>query len=113
MRKEAQQIIYKAKAVDQSKNAIFVWIAIGLIYIIVSPSIKLISWQTLLLFLPGIFIASLLSMPLFLLKNKIALQVIEKGDSSKGKYIPLITFFDIVLAIVWPIVFLVLVNKWF
>jgi hypothetical protein len=111
MNEKMKNTIYDKKATEQSKNAIFIWIAAGLIYILISPSIKLFSIIGLLWLLPGIFIASLLSMPLFLFKNKIALDVIEKKQDQKGKYIPVINFLDIVFAIFWPILYLFILNK--
>lgn len=63
--------VYELAASQYSKSAIFIWCVAGLIFISVSSDYRIMSIPTAALFVPGIFIASLASMPLFVLSVKI------------------------------------------
>ena len=66
---------YDAAASQYSRNAIFLWCASGVVYIWLSNDHRLLSLVTLLLFLPGIFLASFASIPFFFASTKLKARV--------------------------------------
>src|ERR671915_365498 len=102
MRDEVKAAIYEQQATNQSKNAIFVWLIVGIIWIAFDNAFSLISIIGFLLFLPGIFVASFASMPLFLLKNKIVLNKIEKKQEGQAGLIPILNILGIIEMIIAP-----------
>lgn len=110
MLKQTKDLIYEKQAAEHSKNAIFLWIIVGIIWILIDNSINLFSLIGLFLILPGIFVASFASMPLFLLRNKIALNIIEKGEEKLSPLIPILTFLDLIEMIIVPIIYLKILS---
>lgn len=113
MLKETRGAIYEIRATEQSKNAIFFWLIIGIIWIMIDNKINLFSIMGFLLFLPGIFIASFASMPLFLLKNKIALNIIDKKQERLASIIPVLKLLEIIEIIIAPIIYLKILSTFF
>ena len=110
MLKETKDAIYERQATAQSKSAIFFWLVIGIIWIAIDNNISLFSVIGFLLFLPGIFIASFVSMPLFLLKNKIALNIIERKQEGLASLIPVLNLLELIEAIIAPIIYLKILS---
>lgn len=110
MQEEVKSSLYDKQASEHSKNAIFVWIVIGIIWAFIDKNINMLSVLGFLLFIPGIFIASFASMPLFLIRNKIALNIAEKKQERLGPLIPILKFLDLIEMIVAPIIYLKILN---
>jgi len=91
---------YQIQASGFSKNSIFVGIAAGIIFNIITKN--LFSLSSLLLILPGIFIISFLSMPAFLLKLKLRKILPESGKLAVVLGIIFIAFDWIVIDVVYP-----------
>ena len=113
MQQNAKDAIYDRKASEHSKNAIFLWLLTGIAWIIFNKDLNLFSIIGVLLLIPGIFVASFASMPLFLLRNKIALNVIEKRQESLAILIPILNILDIVEMVIAPIVYLIVLTNFF
>lgn len=111
MKQEIKDAIYKQQATEQSKGAIFCWLLVGYLWIIFDSQVALWSWVSLLLFMPGIFIASFVSVPVFLIKNKVALKVIEENKSHLQVWIPTLNLIDFIIAVVAPIIFILLLRS--
>lgn len=62
------QETYDKSASEYSKGVIFTWLVAGVIYSLIAGTFM--SWSTVLLFMPGIFVISFASIPFFLLKVK-------------------------------------------
>jgi hypothetical protein len=108
---------YDAAASQYSKNAIFLWCASGLIYIWLSSDHQLLSLVTVLLFLPGIFVASFASIPFFFVSTKLKARValVQARPAARavltlGGTTILLTAFTAV-QVVLPIVFVMLCAR--
>ena len=66
---------YDAAASQYSKNAIFLWCISGVIYSWLSSDHRLVSLVTVLLFFPGIFIASFAAIPFFFASMKLKARI--------------------------------------
>ena len=113
MQQDTKDAIYDRKASEHSKNAIFFWIIVGIGWIIFDKNLNLFSLVGGLLLIPGIFVASFASMPLFLLRNKISLNVIEKRQEFLASLIPVLNILDLVEMVVVPIVYLIMLSSFF
>lgn len=113
MQQDTKDAIYDRKASEHSKNAIFLWIIVGIGWIIFDKDLNLFSLVGGLLLIPGIFVASFASMPLFLIRNKIALNVIEKGQESLAGLIPVLNILDLVEMVAAPIIYLMILGSFF
>lgn len=78
---------YNAKASAATKTNIILWLISGLLFNLITG--KLISLKTLLLFLPGVFVVSLVGIPFFYFTEK-SKQRVRKldGIGQSGLYIP-------------------------
>lgn len=110
---------YDAAASQYSKNAIFLWCVSGLIYIWLSNNHHLLSLVTVLLFVPGIFIASFASIPFFFASTKLKARValvhprpVAKAVLTLGGATILLAAFTAV-QIVLPIAFVKLCTRFF
>lgn len=113
MQQDTKDAIYDRTATAHSKNAIFLWLLAGIVWTIFDKNLNLLSPIGALLFIPGIFVASFASMPLFLLRNKIALNVIEKRQESLATLIPILNILDIVEMVLAPIIYLMILANFF
>lgn len=110
------QATYDKSASEYSKGVIFAWLVTGVIYSAIAGT--LMSWSTVLLFLPGIFVISFASIPFFLLKVKkfktitamnerdgVAMLMTGRRNNAL-KDVPTLLFFTItsVLGFLFPIV---------
>ena len=73
-----EEIVHNKLATEHSKNAIFMFVIFGII-IFIWKSEAFLSLSTLLFFVVGIFLASLLSIPSYMLKRKLAKYMKNKG----------------------------------
>jgi len=94
---------YNQSAKEYSKNQIMLWLVAGVVYSIYAGS--LISVTTILLFLPGIFIISLASIPFFLLRIKKVKTIQSMSGTNTSSQIPTLIFFTItsIIGFLFPI----------
>lgn len=95
---------YNESGSSYSKSQITWWLITGIIYSIYTGS--LISFTTILLFFPGIFIISLTSIPFFLLRIKKVKTIQSMGSTNSISQIPILLFFTItsIVGFLFPIV---------
>lgn len=110
------QDTYDKSASEYSKGVIFTWLVAGVIYSLIAGTF--VSWSTVLLFIPGIFVISFASIPFFLLKVKKfktitamnerdgAMLLMTGKRSKQLKDVPTLIFFTLtsVVGFLFPIV---------
>lgn len=95
--------VYDEAASNSAKVTIFLWLGTGVIYGLATGT--LVSWGTVLLFMPGIFVIALVSMPFFLLKT-----IKLRSSLLTAVQIVATQIIDIVLPIGLAILFLSWIN---
>jgi hypothetical protein len=108
---ELRETLYEQKASEHSKSAIFFWVVAGVVWIILDSQIELLSLIGFLLLFPGIFVASFVSIPLFLVRNKIALDVIEKRKENRANLIPFLHLLDFIQMVLSPILYIQIIRS--
>lgn len=118
---------YNQSASAYSKSQITWWLIAGVVYSIYQGSV--FSVTTILLFLPGIFIISLASIPFFLLRikkikaiealdSKASSERMATGKSNNAAQVPVLIFytFTSLVGLIFPIIsavaFVYILNGW-
>jgi hypothetical protein len=73
---ELEWQIHNRLASEHSKNAVFLWVITGILVFIFKG--ELFSWQALLFFTIGLFVASFLSIPTYTLKRWLAKRLVKE-----------------------------------